>query len=677
MADHSYNWYDETTTKEKINDSPDKIDEIQESFKEAHPTKECPLKKEDEVVEQSKYMRSFEETIIKFYEESIKIQAADDEWTILTNTEEKRTTMGKGNIKEPVPRDLLPTPFLGHLKEQIGDMDVSWDVTVKDVERLRQFLTPTIHTLPNLEPVVQPYMPLGPVHDKEKLVREEKQDYDIPLHDGVMQPLTPQAVHITPPNDDYVAPATNPILDKQLNESGKECFDITRVAEKVNGNPVKYVQEHSDIKTYDCETFIRKSLHQIFALEVLNYRWTAAGYSYYGLWRSTNWEYFISRVYYIEGLGHDLFSVGQFYDSDLEVAFRKHSCFVRNLKGVYLLSGSRGSNLYTISMDKMMKSSLICLLSKASKTKSWLWHRHLSHLNFGTITQLAKQGLVKGGSINGKRYILVIVIDHSWFTWVKFLRTKDEALEIMIEFLKQAQVSLKATVRYLRTDNCTEFINQTLRTYTEDVGITHHTSVSRTPQQNGVVERHNNEYFKPPSVVSTTISAATLTPQDIARASSSTTIDQDAPSPKTSPNNETTTPIQSTNVEELNEEEEAKFDSDTFTNPFTLLKTRSKLDEDPNGTPVDPTCYRSMVGSLMYLTASRPYLVFLVCICARYQGKPTEKHLTTVKRVFGYLKGTINIGLWYPKDTEFDLTTFADTDHAGCQDSRNRVHAVV
>ncbi|GKD72966.1 retrovirus-related pol polyprotein from transposon TNT 1-94 [Tanacetum coccineum] len=104
----------------------------------------------------------------------------------------------------------------------------------------------------------------------------------------------------------------------------------------------------------------------------------------------------ISRVYYVEGLGHNLFSVGQFCDSDLEVAFRKHTCFVRNLEGVDLLSGSRGSNLYTISMEDMMKSSPICLLSKASKIKSWLWHRRLSHLNFGTINQLAKEGLVKG-----------------------------------------------------------------------------------------------------------------------------------------------------------------------------------------------------------------------------------------------------------------------------------------
>ncbi|GJR16772.1 retrovirus-related pol polyprotein from transposon TNT 1-94 [Tanacetum coccineum] len=104
----------------------------------------------------------------------------------------------------------------------------------------------------------------------------------------------------------------------------------------------------------------------------------------------------ILRVYYVEGLGHNLFFIGKFCDSDLEVAFRKHTCFVRNLEGVDLLSGSRGSNLYTISIADMMKSSLVCLLSKASKTKSWLLHRRLSHLNFGTINQLAKQGLVKG-----------------------------------------------------------------------------------------------------------------------------------------------------------------------------------------------------------------------------------------------------------------------------------------
>nr|GFA35271.1 retrovirus-related Pol polyprotein from transposon TNT 1-94 [Tanacetum cinerariifolium] len=177
----------------------------------------------------------------------------------------------------------------------------------------------------------------------------------------------------------------------------------------------------------------------------------------------------ISRVYYVEGLGHNLFSVGQFCDSDLEIAFCQHTCFIRNLDGVDLLTGSWGDNLYTLSIQDMMASSPTCLLSKASKTKSWLWHRRLSHLNFGAINHLARQGLVRGlpklkfekdhlcsacamgkstrkthklkskdtnqeklyllhmdlcglmrvESVNGKKYILVIVDDYSRFTWVK------------------------------------------------------------------------------------------------------------------------------------------------------------------------------------------------------------------------------------------------------------------
>ncbi|GKE63433.1 retrovirus-related pol polyprotein from transposon TNT 1-94 [Tanacetum coccineum] len=94
----------------------------------------------------------------------------------------------------------------------------------------------------------------------------------------------------------------------------------------------------------------------------------------------------ISRVYYVEGLGYNLFSVGQFCDSNLEVAFRQHT----------LLTGSRGNNLYTLSLGDMMASSPIYLLSKTSKTKSWLWHRRLSQLKFGAINHLARHGLVRG-----------------------------------------------------------------------------------------------------------------------------------------------------------------------------------------------------------------------------------------------------------------------------------------
>ncbi|GKC68201.1 hypothetical protein Tco_1100799 [Tanacetum coccineum] len=83
-----------------------------------------------------------------------------------------------------------------------------------------------------------------------------------------------------------------------------------------------------------------------------------------------------------------------------------------------------------------------------------------------------------------------------------------------------------------------------------------------------------------------------------------------------------------------------------------------------------------MVGSLMYLTASRPDLVFDVCMCARYQASPTKKHLEALKRVFRYLKGTINWGLWYPKDTAMALTAYADADHAGCQDTRRKAEYI-
>nr|GEW22643.1 hypothetical protein [Tanacetum cinerariifolium] len=94
------------------------------------------------------------------------------------------------------------------------------------------------------------------------------------------------------------------------------------------------------------------------------------------------------------------------------------------------------------------------------------------------------------------------------------------------------------------------------------------------------------------------------------------------------------------------------------------------LDADLSETPIDQTKYQSVVGALMYLTTSRPDIVHATCYCARYQAKPTEKHLTAVKRIFRYLKDTINMGLWYPKDTGFELTAFSDSDHEGCLDSR-------
>ncbi|GJQ89192.1 retrovirus-related pol polyprotein from transposon TNT 1-94 [Tanacetum coccineum] len=243
----------------------------------------------------------------------------------------------------------------------------------------------------------------------------------------------------------------------------------------------------------------------------------------------------ITRVYFVDGLGHNLFSVGQFCDSDLEVAFRRNTYFIRNLKGVDLLKGNCTTTLYTINLYEMASASPIFLMARATSTKSWLWHQRLSHLNFDTINDLAKNDLVTGllkfkyhkehlcpsceqgkskrashppkpvpnskqrlhllhmdlcgpmriTSINGKRYVLVIVDDYSRYTWVHFLISKDEALEVIKTFLKRITVLLQSTVIIIRTDNNTKFKIQILKEYFDSVGISHQASSVRTPQQNG------------------------------------------------------------------------------------------------------------------------------------------------------------------------------------------------
>nr|GEX71102.1 retrovirus-related Pol polyprotein from transposon TNT 1-94 [Tanacetum cinerariifolium] len=223
----------------------------------------------------------------------------------------------------------------------------------------------------------------------------------------------------------------------------------------------------------------------------------------------------IKRVYYVEGLNHNLFSVGQFCDADLEVAFRKLTCFIRDLKGNDLLTGSRGTDLYSITLQSSNSTNPICLMAKATSSQAWLLHRRLSHLNFDIINLLSKNDIVVGlpklkfikdhlcsscelgkakrkyfhskltlsskrrlhlihmdlcgpmrvASINGKRFVLVIIDDFSRYTWTYFLRSKDETPEVLIDFLRLVQRGLQAQVRVVRTDKGTKFLNQTLHAY--------------------------------------------------------------------------------------------------------------------------------------------------------------------------------------------------------------------
>ncbi|GJR22577.1 retrovirus-related pol polyprotein from transposon TNT 1-94 [Tanacetum coccineum] len=490
----------------------------------------------------------------------------------------------------------------------------------------------------------------------------------------------------------------------------------------------------------------------------------------------------ILRFYYVEGLGHNLFSVGQFCDSNLKVAFRQDTCFIYNLEGVDLLTGSRGNNLYTLSLRDMMASFPICLLSKGSKTKSWLWHRR----------QLSDDSVL---------------------------------------------------------DNGTEFVNQTLREYYEKVDISHETSIARSPQQNGVIERRNRTlieaartmliYAKAPlflwaEVVATTyfdeltvmasehsspgLALHEMTPATISLglpsssvnrptleviapiaevvalepaastgSPSSTTVDQDAPSPSNSQTTpETQSPVLPNDVEEDNHDldtkdhpldniigelgrpvstrlqlhEQALFSMQEELNEFKRLEVwelvprpdkvmvitlkwiykvkldelggilknkarlvargyrqeegidfeesfapmaflngilreevyvsqpdgfvdqdnpnhmyklkkalyglkqapracdpvdthmveKSKLDEDPQGKAVDPTYYHGMVGTLMYLTASRPDLTFALCMCARLVSwsskSQTSAAISSTKAEYIALSGCCAQVLW-------------------------------
>ncbi|GJV15779.1 integrase, catalytic region, zinc finger, CCHC-type containing protein [Tanacetum coccineum] len=609
-------------------------------------------------------------------------------------------------------------------------------------------------------------------------------------------------------------------------------------------------------------------------------------------------ESMISRVYYVEGLGHNLFSVRKFCDSDLEVAFRKHSCYVRDTNGVELIKGYGGSNLYTISIEDMLKSSPICLLSKASKNKSWLWHWRLNHLNFVSRTP-QQSGIVERQNrtlVEAARTMLIFS-KAPMFLWAEAIATACYTQNRSLIHTRHCKTPYelvhdkKPDLTFFRvfgalcypindiedlgklqpTANIGIFIGyppsrKGYRIYnkrTRRIMETIHVQFDELTKQMAPMKLELeilfqpmfDEYMEPPRVERPVSPApAVSVPVNSAGTPSSTTIDQDAPSPSHSPSSSAfqspslhkgvaadstlmednpfapvdnhpfinvfapepsseasssgdlssaespyvsqtlhhlgkwskdhpldniignpSRPFQAMQDEihkfdrlqvwelvpqpdcvmiialkwiykvkldeygdvlknkarlvakgyrqeegidfeesfapvarieairifianaasknmsiyqmdvktaflngELKEEvyvsqPEGFVDPDHPTHKFgmdscdpidTPMVDRLKLDEYPLGIPVDQTRFRSMVGSLMYLTASRPDLVFVVCMCAMYQALPTKKHLEALKRVFWYLRGIINWGIWYPKDTAMALTAYADVDHA-------------
>nr|GEV90058.1 uncharacterized mitochondrial protein AtMg00810-like [Tanacetum cinerariifolium] len=623
----------------------------------------------------------------------------------------------------------------------------------------------------------------------------------------------------------------------------------------------------------------------------------------------------IKRVYYVEGLNHNLFSVGQFCDADLEVAFRKSTCYIRDLKGNDFLTGSHGTDLYSITLQDKNSPKPICLMAKATSSQAWLWHRRLSHLNFDTINLLSKNDIVVGlpklkfvkdhlssscelgkakrksfhtkitpsskrrlqllhmnlcgpmrvASINGKRYVLVIVDDYCRHTLTHFLRSKEETPEVLIDFLRLVQRGLHAQAEAIATTCFTQ--NRSLVIPIHEKTPYHIINdqklsvkffhifgslcyIVRDGKNLDKMKEKDHVSSDPgPECQRMALEHASLSPgpqckENVTQAdrTSSAVTTADAPNQRqqqnTTPLNNQTTPDPTCQVpphvptvastENMNQaemvEEFDQVENDEFINIFctpeelhqfdrldvwelvdrplcknvinikwlwknkhdeenTVIQNKSRLvakgyaqkegvdfeesfapvarleavrffityvapksfivyqmdvktsflyghlkeevkfemsmmgelkfflgiqihqsprgifinqakyaqeilikhgmtscdsvgtpiatkhlDDDLSGTLVDQTKYHSMVRALMYLTASRPDIMHVTCYCARYQAKPTEKHLTAVKRIFWYLKDTIHMGLWYPKGTGLELTAFLDSDHVGCLD---------
>nr|GEU84399.1 retrovirus-related Pol polyprotein from transposon TNT 1-94 [Tanacetum cinerariifolium] len=682
----------------------------------------------------------------------------------------------------------------------------------------------------------------------------------------------------------------------------------------------------------------------------------------------------ITRVYFIEGLGHNFFSIGQFYDSDLEVAFRRNACFVRNLEGVALLKGDRSTNLYTINLHEMTSASPICLMARASSTKNDLvsclpkFKYNKEHLCPSCEKGKSKRashppkpvpnsrqrlhllhidlcGPMRIASINGKRYVLVIVDDFSRYTWVHFLKSKNEAPEVIKSFLKRITVLLQSPVIIIRTDNV-ERRNRTLveaaktmlifsrvplflwaeaiatacftqnrsiihrrfnktqyelingrkpdisflyvfgalcypKNDREDIGklgakvmafeqhssnprlqsmtsgqissgldltyaplniitqqpsegeldllfeamyddyiggqlsATARTNVKKAMTDPALIDSKQEELIQfkrldvwmlvpaPDNILALTskwlfknkhdeeqtiirnksrlvvrgyrqekgidfkesfapvarmeairiflayathisflvfqmdVKTAFLhgsLKEDVYVCQPKGFIDADHPSHvyklkkalyglKQAPrawrfhddilvvqvyvddiifgsthprymqlfSDHMKSRFEMSMMEEMtfflglqvnqspcgifiNQSKYVleilkKYRMESCDPVGTPMEIKDKLDLDQNGTPVDAMKYRSMIGALVYLTSSRPDIMHATCLCARYQAKPTEKHLKEVKRIFRYLRGTVNTGLWYTKDSGFELIGFSDADYTGCKDA--------
>nr|GEU75405.1 retrovirus-related Pol polyprotein from transposon TNT 1-94 [Tanacetum cinerariifolium] len=536
----------------------------------------------------------------------------------------------------------------------------------------------------------------------------------------------------------------------------------------------------------------------------------------------------ICHVYYVEGLGYNLFSVGQFCDGDRKVAFRSNTCYMRNLEGDDLLTGAHVSNLYTISISDMAASLPVCLISKANLTKSWLWHRRLSHLNFGTINDLTKHNLVDGlpkfknskdhlcsacergkskksshppklvstthsklellhvdlygpmrvATINEKKYILVIVesmqtlsnedLDNLFgpmyeeyfkkrpskvsinFATQKVYNNKDspstsliiveeqEAPPIVTSFDEQSFAISRFEADELNQEDLTEFDGNTLLTPYDvpNFNEAHQICMNSTKfnpqhifgqkhilwnnQPNGFVDQDfPNQVYRLKKVMYGLKQAPRawygklslfLTEHHFTKGIVDLTlfmrrhggdillvqvyVDDKIFGSINPYFSKRFANLMKNNFEmllmgelkfflglQVHQSSRGIFISQSQYTIELLKKhgiddcvsmstpmAKENLDADLQGTPTDQMTYRRMIGGLMYLISSRIEINFATFVCARYQARPTVKHLKEVKKIFRYIRQSYNMGLWYLKDSRFELIAYSDADHTGCKE---------
>nr|GFA83532.1 integrase, catalytic region, zinc finger, CCHC-type, peptidase aspartic, catalytic [Tanacetum cinerariifolium] len=292
----------------------------------------------------------------------------------------------------------------------------------------------------------------------------------------------------------------------------------------------------------------------------------------------------ITRVYFVEGLGHNFFSVGQFCDSDLEVAFRRNACFVRNLDGVDLLKGDRSTNLYTINLQEIASASPICLMARASSTKSWLWHQRLSHLNFDTINDLPEMTLsqYKWKAVcfgDCGRLLSLHVGDIGFFIEYSAdscaYRVYNRQTKKIMETMNVSFDELSAMAFEQRSSK-PGLNSMTSRQISLGLDLTYAPSTITTQQPSEgeldlLFEAMYDDYIGgQPSATARTVPPA-QEPQVRQSSTVSTSIVDTTPIPTNSSSHATNVPISSQDVDELNPN--AMVDGNTFVNPFANSST--------------------------------------------------------------------------------------------------------